>query len=72
VATNKLNLKKGDFVVVISGEDKGKKGHVLKAFPKTGRVIVEKVHMIKKHASRPSAIRRVGSSPWKLPSRLQT
>ncbi len=50
MAQNKLNLKKGDLVVVISGEDRGKKGHVLKAFPKTGRVIVEKVHMIKKHA----------------------
>ncbi len=50
MATNKLNLKKGDLVMVISGEDKGKKGHILKAFPKTGRVIVEKVHMIKKHA----------------------
>ncbi len=50
MATTKLNLKKGDLVMVISGEDKGKKGHVLKAFPKTGRVIVEKVHMIKKHA----------------------
>lgn len=46
----KLNLKKGDFVVVISGEDRGKKGHVLRAYPKTGRVIVEKVNMIKKHA----------------------
>jgi len=46
----KLNLKKGDFVVVISGEDKGKKGHVLRAYPKTGRVIVEKVNLIKKHA----------------------
>lgn len=50
MALSKLNFKKGDFVVVISGEDKGKKGHVLKAFPKTGWVIVEKVHMIKKHA----------------------
>lgn len=50
MATNKLNFKKGDLVMVISGEDKGKKGHILKAFPKTGRVIVEKVHMIKKHA----------------------
>ncbi len=50
MAQNKLNLKKGDLVVVISGEDRGKKGHILKAFPKTGRVIVEKVHMIKKHA----------------------
>lgn len=47
---NKLNLKKGDYVIVISGEDKGKKGHILKAFPKSGRVIVEKVHLIKKHA----------------------
>jgi len=50
VAEKKLNLKKGDLVMVIAGEDKGKKGHILKAFPKTGRVIVEKVHMIKKHA----------------------
>lgn len=46
----KLNLKKGDYVVVISGDDKGKKGHILRAFPKTGRVIIEKVNMIKKHA----------------------
>lgn len=46
----KLNLKKGDFVVVISGEDRGKKGRILRAYPKTGRVIVEKVNLIKKHA----------------------
>lgn len=37
-------------VIVISGPYKGVKGRVLKAFPKTGKVIVEKVHMIKKHA----------------------
>ena len=49
----KMNLKKGDFVVVISGEDKGKKGQILKAFPSKGRVIVEKVNLIKKH-SKPS------------------
>jgi len=46
---NKLRIKKGDTVVVISGADKGKKGKVLKAFPKTSRVIVEKVNFIKKH-----------------------
>ncbi|MCB5252983.1 MAG: 50S ribosomal protein L24 [Candidatus Cloacimonadaceae bacterium] len=45
-----MKLKKGDLVIVISGEDKGKKGHILRAFPKTGRVIVEKVNLIKKHA----------------------
>lgn len=49
----KLRIKKGDTVIVISGEDKGKKGKVLKAFPKTQRVIVEKVNFIKKH-TRPS------------------
>ncbi len=47
---DKQKIKKGDFVIVISGNDKGRKGHVLKSFPKTNRVIVEKVHMIKKHA----------------------
>jgi large subunit ribosomal protein L24 len=47
---NKMRIKKGDTVVVISGEDKGTKGTVLKAFPKTQRIIIEKVNMIKKHA----------------------
>lgn len=48
--SDRLKLKKGDLVIVISGDDKGKKGRVLKAFPKTHRVIVEKVNLIKKHA----------------------
>ena len=46
---DKMKIKKGDYVIVISGDDKGKKGHVLKAFPKKQRVIIEKVNMIKKH-----------------------
>ncbi|MDP8232583.1 MAG: 50S ribosomal protein L24 [Candidatus Zophobacter franzmannii] len=45
-----MRIKKGDTVIVISGEDKGVKGTVLKAFPKTKRIIVEKVNMMKKHA----------------------
>jgi large subunit ribosomal protein L24 len=45
----KMRIKKGDFVVVISGEYKGVKGRVLKAFPKTQKVIVEKVNFIKRH-----------------------
>lgn len=49
----KMKIKKGDYVIVISGEDKGRKGRVLKAFPRTNKVVVEKVHMIKKH-TRPS------------------
>ena len=36
----KLNVKKGDTVVVLSGKDKGKQGKVLVAQPKKGKVIV--------------------------------
>lgn len=44
-----MHVKKGDTVVVISGKDKGKKGKVLAAMPKTNRVIVEGVNMLTKH-----------------------
>lgn len=46
---NKMRIKKGDNVIVLTGKYKGVKGRVLKAFPKTERVIVEKVNFIKKH-----------------------
>lgn len=45
----KLNVKKGDTVVVISGKDKGKKGKVLVALPAKQKVIVEGVSMSTKH-----------------------
>ncbi|MFC1482399.1 50S ribosomal protein L24 [Myxococcota bacterium] len=48
-----MRIKKGDTVIVISGKSRGKRGKVLKVLPKKGRVIVEKVNLIKKH-SRPS------------------
>ena len=38
-----MHVKSGDTVMVISGADAGKKGKVQKAFPETGRVIVEGV-----------------------------
>jgi large subunit ribosomal protein L24 len=46
---NKLHVKKGDSVVVISGKDKGKKGKVLIAMPKENKVIVEGINMSTKH-----------------------
>lgn len=46
---NKLHVKKGDSVVVISGKDKGKKGKVLVAMPKANKVIVEGINMSTKH-----------------------
>ncbi len=45
----KLHVKTNDEVMVMTGKDKGVKGKVLKAFPKTGRIIVEGVSVSTKH-----------------------
>ena len=42
-------IRKGDKVVVISGSDKGKKGEVIKLFPKEDRALVRGVNMVKRH-----------------------
>jgi len=50
----KLHIKKGDNVVVITGNSKGQKGRVLEVIRKSERAIVEGVNMIKKH-TKPNA-----------------
>ena len=45
----KLNVKKGDTVLVLSGKDTGKQGKVVEALPKKGKVIVEGVNKVKRH-----------------------
>ena len=42
-------IKKGDRVVVTTGRDKGKKGEVLKIFPKEESALVQGVHVVKRH-----------------------
>ncbi|MFH1940556.1 MAG: 50S ribosomal protein L24 [bacterium] len=44
-----MKVVKNDTVLVISGNYKGKRGKVLKVFPKENRVIVEGVNFIKRH-----------------------
>ncbi len=44
-----MRIRKNDMVKVMSGNDKGKQGKVLKVFPATNRIIVEKVNLIKRH-----------------------
>ncbi len=46
---NKIHIKKGDNVVVISGQDKGKKGKVLSVGVNKRTVIVEGINMATKH-----------------------
>ena len=43
------NIRKGDNVIVITGSDKGKKGSVLKVFPKENRALIQGVNMVKRH-----------------------
>jgi large subunit ribosomal protein L24 len=49
-----MKIKKNDLVKVISGNCRGQEGKVLKVFPDTGRIIVEKVHLIKRHMRKQS------------------
>lgn len=44
-----MNVKKGDTVQIISGDDKGKKGKVLQAIPASNRVLVEGINVQTKH-----------------------
>lgn len=52
---HKLHVAKGDTVRVISGEHRGKEGKILVVYPKTYRLVVEGVNVMKKHkrATRP-------------------
>ncbi len=44
-----MKIKKNDLVIMIAGKDKGRKGKILKAFPKQKKVIVEGLNLLKKH-----------------------
>jgi large subunit ribosomal protein L24 len=44
-----MHVRKGDNVVVVSGKEKGKRGRVLRLDTSAGRVVVERVNMVKRH-----------------------
>ena len=45
-------IKKNDTVKILVGKDRGKSGKVLSVFPKGGRVLVQGLNLVKKHARR--------------------
>ncbi len=45
----KMKIKKGDQVIVLSGEDKGKTGEVVKSMPKESKVVVQGINLVKRH-----------------------
>jgi len=44
-----MKIHKGDQVLIISGKDKARKGKVIEAFPKQGRIVIEGINLRKKH-----------------------
>jgi len=56
----KIHVTKGDTVRVMRGDDKGKEGKIIRVFPKTGRVTIEGVNIVKKHRRARSAEEQSG------------
>jgi large subunit ribosomal protein L24 len=44
-----MHVRKGDQVVVIAGKEKGKRGRVMRLLTSAGRVVIERVNMVKRH-----------------------
>ncbi len=59
MAQTRMNIRKNDTVVVITGKEKGKSGKVLRVIPGKGTVIVEKINIVKRH-SRPTSETKQG------------
>ena len=55
----KMNIKKGDTVLIITGKDRGKQGTVSRAMPQVDKVIIEGLNIVKKHV-RPQGQTRQG------------
>jgi large subunit ribosomal protein L24 len=45
----RMRITKGDVVRVVRGDDKGKEGKVIRVYPKTGRLTIEGVNIVKRH-----------------------
>lgn len=44
-----MKIKKGDNVTIISGDDKGKSGKVIRVVPQKNQIVVEGINIVKKH-----------------------
>ena len=56
MAVGAMKVKKGDFVQILTGKDRGKQGRILEAHPSERRVVVENLNQVKRH-TRPRPVR---------------
>ena len=50
MALTKYKIKKNDTVMVVTGRDRGKTGKVMKVLPERGRVVIERLNIVKRHS----------------------
>ena len=62
-----MKLKKGDEVEVLAGKDLGKRGAVMRVMPATGKVIVDRVNIAKKHQKPTKATMQGGIIDKEMP-----
>src|SRR5207249_10411477 len=56
-----LKVKKGEQVEILSGKDRGKRGRVVRVWPKNAKVLVEGVNFVKRHEKVRAATGRAGT-----------
>ena len=50
MASAKYKIKKNDMVMVITGRDRGKTGKVMRVLPERGRVVIERLNIVKRYS----------------------
>ena len=50
MASAKYKIKKNDTVMVVTGRDRGKTGKVMRVLPEAGRVVIERLNIVKRHS----------------------
>ena len=63
----KMPVVRGDQVMVVRGDDKGKRGEVIRVYPKKGRVTVKGINIVKKHRKARSAEEQSGIIEMEAP-----
>ena len=64
------HVRKGDTVIIIAGRERGKRGKVLRVFPAEGRLLVERLNLMKKHQKPTQKLRQGGIIEREAPLHL--
>ena len=67
----KVKIKKNDMVMVVKGRDRGKTGKVMRVMPEAGRLVVERLNMVKRHSKPRSATSPGGIIEKEAPLRIE-